>query len=328
MKQLPILIVGRRDDPHVASVVRSLEDGGAQFALLDTFGSLSDGLRLDVATGVSLQVGDGKWNTREFGAVWWRQKPRFVVPTATADHLYDYFFVHREWNHVIDFLAEETAGAFAINLRDRANFANNKLTQLKVAVECGFKVPETIVSNDVSAVASFVSGGGSQRCVYKPLTPYMPPSGMITYTSEIDIKQITSSPDTLRVAPGIFQKFIEKNYELRVTVVGDKTFSARIDPHHSVDSAVDWRKTIFDDIYLEHDLEPELNERILAIHRRFGLFFCAYDLIVDRSGAAYLLDVNPAGQWMWLESRLNYPISKHIAAALIDPPPGSPRHTG
>jgi hypothetical protein len=32
-----------------------------------------------------------------------------------------------------------------------------------------------------------------------------------------------------------------------------------------------------------------------------------------------LLDINPAGQWMWLESMLSFPIARRIAGLLGNP---------
>jgi hypothetical protein len=46
-----------------------------------------------------------------------------------------------------------------------------------------------------------------------------------------------------------------------------------------------------------HALDRELESRLLRLHKRLGLFYGAYDLIVDQEGNYYFLEVNPAGQW-------------------------------
>src|SRR6185369_8370443 len=48
-----------------------------------------------------------------------------------------------------------------------------------------FLVPDTLVSNDVDAIMDFVSKAAPKKYIYKPFTPYMPPTGLITFTSEV-----------------------------------------------------------------------------------------------------------------------------------------------
>ena len=312
--------MGHHADPHVAAVIQSLEKRECQFAILDSFGRAGHGIHHQISAGAVLEVGGSKRCLSEFSAVWWRQKPRFIVPTETPAVLYDYFFVHREWNHLIDFLGAETSHLFSINDREKNSIANNKITQLKSAVECGFAIPDSLISNDVDSVIEFMSKTEGRHYVYKPFTPYMPPSGKVTYTSIVDIPLLLENRDTIRAAPGLFQVFIEKQFELRITVVGSEVFAARINSHYSEKTQIDWRREIFADIYSEYELNDAFREKLIALHRTLGLFYCAYDLVVDDDGVPVLLDVNPAGQWMWLESRLGFPISGRIASALANPP--------
>lgn len=317
-----ILIVGHRGDPHVAAVIRALEQCGSQFAILDSFSRTGDGIHHEISSGAFLEVGGSKKRLSEFTAVWWRQKPRFVVPTETPAVLYDYFFVHREWNHLIDFLGMETSHLFSINDREKNAIANNKITHLRAAAECGFEIPASLISNDVDSVIEFMAKADGKKCVYKPFTPYMPPSGKITYTSMVDIPLLLENRDTIRAAPGLFQIFVDKQFELRVTVVGSEVFAARINSHYSSKAQIDWRREIFADIYSEYELPDTLREKLIGLHRRLGLFYCAYDFVVNHGDIPILLDVNPAGQWMWLESRLGFPVSERIASALANPPSG------
>ena len=49
-----------------------------------------------------------------------------------------------------------------------------------------------------------------------------------------------------------------------------------------------------------------------------GLSFACYDFIVDDDDQVYFLEVNSAGQWMWLEDELGLPISNRIAKILTE----------
>jgi glutathione synthase/RimK-type ligase-like ATP-grasp enzyme len=311
-----ILIVGHHADPHVAKVVDCLERNKSRYSILDAFEFSSGGLHLNLSSGLDVALGQSKHRLEDFSAIWWRQKPKFRIPTETATALYDYNFLHREWNHVLDCIASETTHLFSINNRAKASAAENKVVQLKLAISCGLSIPETLVTNDPTAAITFLSAFENRRYVYKPLTPYMAPTGTLTYTTLINSTMLRERGDSVRAAPGIFQVFVEKSFELRITVVGDAIFAARIHSHYSEDSAIDWRREIFADIYSRFSLESGFHEKLINFHHKLGLFFAAYDFVVDRAGELYLLDVNPAGQWMWLEEKLGFPISEEIATAL------------
>lgn len=59
---------------------------------------------------------------------------------------------------------------------------------------------------------------------------------------------------------------------------------------------IDWRRDVFADIYSAHTLDHDVKSRLLALHKRFGLFYGAYDLIVDEEENYFFMEVNPSGQ--------------------------------
>src|SRR5690348_4143766 len=112
-----ILIVGHRDDPHVAAVARHLKARSCLFSVLDSAEATFGGITHATSQSLSIQVGTEKQvPLSDCSAVWWRQKPGFTIP-GDAMALYDYYFVHREWNQVVDYLASETSCCFSINDR-------------------------------------------------------------------------------------------------------------------------------------------------------------------------------------------------------------------
>src|SRR5687768_8944486 len=113
-----ILIVGHASDPHVAAVARSLEKQRCGFTVLDSSTATAGGICHSVSRDANISIGISNLRLNECSAVWWRQKPGFVIPGDPLA-LYDYYFVHREWNHVIDYLGAETSSVFSINDRGR-----------------------------------------------------------------------------------------------------------------------------------------------------------------------------------------------------------------
>jgi glutathione synthase/RimK-type ligase-like ATP-grasp enzyme len=100
-----------------------------------------------------------------------------------------------------------------------------------------------------------------------------------------------------------------------VTVVGQKTFVVAIHSQDTEETQIDWRKG--SNISLEHtviDLPDDVRSRCISLVERLGLRFGAIDLIRDRSGDFWFLEINPNGQWAWIERRTGLPIT----AAIVD----------
>ncbi len=116
------------------------------------------------------------------------------------------------------------------------------------------------------------------------------------------------------MAPGIYQELIDKDHELRVTIVGNTLFAVRIFSQRHEATKLDWRNVVLGaDDHEVVVLDEQLAERLLEFHRRAGLIYGAYDVIIPKVGDPVFLEVNPAGQWMWLENLLEIPISKQLA---------------
>ena len=311
-----ILVIGNGSDPHVQAVLRCLKQLKSHAVLLDAYQLESEGLKCNLSENVKFAIGRDQISLSDITSIWWRQKAKPQTPADSVLGLYDYGFVQREWNTIFDFLAASTENSFSINNRCKAKLAENKAFQLKVASEFMLNAPKTIITNRFEQAAQYFERAGVRKCVYKSFSPYMPPNATMAYTTELDIAEIPSREfqETADATPGIFQELIEADHEIRVTVIGDKVFSARIDT--PTNQGVDWRTTIFKNRYSNVSLPKLLEEELLRYHNKLGLVFAAYDFIVNRRQDIFFLEANPSGQWMWLEQQLGMPISAAIAESL------------
>jgi len=53
---------------------------------------------------------------------------------------------------------------------------------------------------------------------------------------------------------------------------------------------------------------------------KLGLVFGCIDMIVTPRGEFIFLEINPNGQWLWIEELTGLPISEAIANTLANPP--------
>ena len=121
----------------------------------------------------------------------------------------------------------------------------------------------------------------------------------------------------LRLAPVTFQDYVHKVADIRVTVVGQDVFAAEILSQENKSSKVDWRAT--DDPALEHrehEVPSDVSSLCRALVQELGLRFGAIDFGLTQDGSYVFFEINPNGEWLWIETLLGYPIAERIAAWL------------
>jgi glutathione synthase/RimK-type ligase-like ATP-grasp enzyme len=189
--------------------------------------------------------------------------------------------------------------------------ADNKILQLKLAEKVGFSLPKSCITNS-SSKARFFLKNHTKLYIIKPLFV-----GKVTYKDGIGIIQTnlvdrSKKMNELCMAPSYFQEYCSKDYELRVTVIGQHFYSVRIDACNKID----WRKSPDKINYSVHKLPVSVKKKCLYFLDMLALNFGAFDFIV-KDGKYYFLEVNANGQWGWLEEKLNLPISKSIINFLL-----------
>jgi glutathione synthase/RimK-type ligase-like ATP-grasp enzyme len=122
----------------------------------------------------------------------------------------------------------------------------------------------------------------------------------------------------LRHAPLILQEYVPKEVELRITVVGERVFAAEIRSQASRVTQHDWRH--YDNeraTYAPSALPADVEQRCVRLVQALGLCFGAIDLIVTPEGEYVFLEINPNGQWAWVESLTGLPIADAVAELLM-----------
>jgi glutathione synthase/RimK-type ligase-like ATP-grasp enzyme len=315
-----VLIVGQEDDLHVRAVTEAIERRGGESALLDPYRTGEEASRLAYGfaggeRSAAVRAGRRWIDLRDVGAVWWRMKLLSGVSLITAGPAAQSDFVLREWRSALDSLDAFTPNAAWVNPRAADQSARHKPLQLACAQELGLAVPDTLVSNDPPAVAALMRSGGEH--IYKVLTWYFEVPDRMVFTSLVDETAVRDDPAAVATAPGIYQARIAKRHEIRATVVGERVFAVRVESQASDRTELDWRRDQYGVAYHAARLDPELDATLVAMNERLGLAFGAYDLIVTPAGEPVFLEVNPMGQWLWLERAAGVPITAAVADHLL-----------
>jgi glutathione synthase/RimK-type ligase-like ATP-grasp enzyme len=205
--------------------------------------------------------------------------------------------------------------ALWINPRNSNFNPNDKVIQLFLAKQLGFHIPPTLISTDPIKTSDFLEW--NVKSIYKVLTWFSEYPNKLIFTSRVDSKKVIDNADSIKVCPGIFQREIEKSFEFRVTTVGKKIFSVMIDSQTLERTKLDWRRNRFEVPYSIYNLPNKIENLINKMNIKLGLHFAAYDFIVTPNDEVYFLEVNPGGQWLWIENQTNLQISKALAEYML-----------
>jgi hypothetical protein len=320
-----ILVVSdRASDGHVAPVVRELTRRGHEVQVFDpavfpgraevTLDSTRRGVR------AALRWEEHDLDLDQVQSVWYRRPGDFVLPDQLLAG--EEKWIRLECQHLFRALWASTPGLW---VSDPAAIRQSslKLVQLKHAIELGFEVPRFTVTNDVSHAHRFIlacADGAVVKALANPAVEYPDHLGFL-YTHLItgqDLKLI----DTVRFGPTFLQEYIPKSMDIRVTVIGDACLAVGIDATQLGESRVDFRRAeIYDLPHRVVTLPREVARRCIGLVNRLGLRFGAIDLVLAPGERYLFLEINPNGQWYWLEEVTGVPLTKAMCDLLASTTP-------
>ncbi len=312
-----ILVLATEQDQHARVVTEKVTALGGHSTILDLSEfpqqlsmslRYSDGRRRFALRGAGV---GGELDLDDCRAIWWRrpQAPAVSPHIELASHR---LFATNETHEALTGLWYASE-AFWINDPVRDQVAHRKVYQLRVAQEVGLPVPDTLITSDPQAAQQFIDGQAGRPVVFKSFSalPEEWRETRVLGRQELDLLS------NVRYAPVIFQEYIEAVYDLRVTVTGDRIFAAAI---HSQETAykVDFRMDMANARVEAVRLPPPVERRLLALMRRLGLVYGAIDMRMTPTGEHVFLEINPAGQWLFVENVTGQPIAAELARLLLE----------
>lgn len=117
--------------------------------------------------------------------------------------------------------------------------AENKVFQLIVAQEFNFKLSGSIITNNISDLENFFNA----KSIIKPIS-----IGKVTFANKCNLHTtaiLKKYDSDICVTPVYVQKYINKKYEVRITIIDNYCFAVAI---KSVNK-VDWRISVLENEY-------------------------------------------------------------------------------
>lgn len=249
-------------------------------------------------------------------SVWYRRPDRFELPESLLPS--EAVWLRGECANFVDGVWANT-DALWVSDPHQLRRASLKIVQLQIAEQLGFRLPQYLVTNDPFRAREFV-GRHPEGVVVKTLsTPAIMGSdnsaGMV-YTHRLTAEDLDYLGSVAH-GPTQFQAFVSKRRDVRVTVIGDRLFAVGLESARVPDAMDDFRKAEIWDIPHVPVTIPESIERgCLELVRRLGLRFGAIDLLETPDGEHVFLEINPNGQWLWLEEMTGLPLVSAMADLL------------
>jgi hypothetical protein len=186
--------------------------------------------------------------------------------------------------------------------------AENKLVQALAATQLGIATPETIVTNDPGELKETFP----DEFIIKPLGPghfYEDGEARVVYSNVLrrDSPELTS----LGGAPFLAQRRLRARRHLRVVTVRRQLWAASIEGD---DWPVDWREApAAHSAFVPTEPPADVMRGATALAEHLNLGYSSQDWLLCEDGC-YAVDVNPAGQWLFLPE----PIASSVANAIAE----------
>jgi len=316
-----ILVLTQAQDAPAEIVLDKLRRRGAEVVVFDP-AQFPTNAQFVAAVGSDVR---GFWSKIKYNgdiidlervsAVWVR-RPGDPVPDKDIVDPIACSFVKQECKRLTDDVWASMACLWVPGRPAQLDLADFRLRQLQEAQNVGLSTPTSLVTNDPDDLVDFYQKHGG-NIISKLSGQTIDYTTFMRYTDRVSLFDVQAAR-TLRYAPALFQRYVPKKLELRITVVGAQAFAAEIDSQNSQRAYDDWRRYDYDRVlHQPHSLPEEISASCVRLVANFGLAFGAIDMILTPDGRYVFLELNPTGQWHWIEQLTGLPISEALCDLLV-----------
>ena len=190
---------------------------------------------------------------------------------------------------------------------DNLQAAEDRVYQLSVASRLGIATPQTVVSGDPDTIRRLLG----TDAVLKPLAG----GAFVNDRGEPHVVHTTLLTDDLlasgdfAAAPFVAQERIQARYHLRVVTLGSIVRTAALDADCW---PLDWRTAEGAHRSWRPHYAPEVEAQAKRLAQALRVGFSSQDWLIPVKGSPTFIDLNPAGQWMFLPEDVAQPVTEQL----------------
>lgn len=270
------------NDPHiqVSAISSNLNQGALQFE------NQEETLNLD-----------------KIKSVWFRRGSFYNLPISAIDNCNDdriKNFLRNEYTTFFSFIHSELRKkCFVLGNPEKSIL--NKIQVLNIARNIGFIVPKSIITTDAKEVRSFFKTSYLAKAINDLLEVEC--DGKVYQQRIKYFHHIKDSPDDFSLS--FFQEVINYVAEIRVFYLLGNCYTV---VNYGIENETIWTR---------YNLPHSVCRKIIKLMNEIDLNTGSIDLLLTGKGDYYFLEVNPVGQFEWLNYYGNFFLEKKIAEELI-----------
>jgi glutathione synthase/RimK-type ligase-like ATP-grasp enzyme len=311
--QARTLFLTNRDDVSVEYLIEKFKQHSDQYLRINSedIGLLE--FEVDPRGVIRCLVENIAYDLSQVHSVLFKRVPsKFNTPIEDPDRPY----LNNERKHFFEGLYLTFSGAKWINPMFLTQIAERKIYQLHTASRLGLSTPKSILTNKSATALQFLRGNNAS--IIKPVSNGLQVLKETTYSIYTTEISATGFEDLDLAAtfetPVFLQEKVTNRADIRVTIVGQYIFTVKITKDGD---DVDWRKPDIKKRYELIQLPKKLEKNLLSMNAFFGMIYSAIDLILTPEGEYIFLEINPVGEWVWLEHELGIDISGKLIQELL-----------
>lgn len=316
-----ILILSDINDAHADAVQEELESANEKYirfnlnksTLIDTY------VKYDSNGEWIITTPDNVFSVSNISSIWNRRTYVELLLEESLDDSPDFKIWKNEWNKTLLGIYNSINNRPWLNFYRNSQLAENKYIQMSLAKKIGLVMPPIIVSNEKDKLIEFASKYEyvALKLMHQDFYKSNSDGFLGMYVNKLTVKELNNFQE-VGENPIALQSYIPKKYEARYTVVGNEHFVCKIDSQASSIANSDWRR--YDLAHTPHSIiEPPtfIKEKVSVLMKELNLNYGALDFIIDKEDNWIFLEINPMGQYLWIEHLTGLKISHAIAKWLI-----------
>jgi glutathione synthase/RimK-type ligase-like ATP-grasp enzyme len=302
-----IVVLSNSLDVTADYVCSRLEHGQFDYVRLDTDYLTGKTELLYKFDNLSLVVDHRTLVPENINSIWYRRPQPLKPPVEKTFEKGEQSHALSEWSAAIEgFLAHIPTKLWINHPRNNASAAS-KLEQLSRAKRLGLTIPKTLVTQSFEETIEFWKEC-KESLVVKPISHgYIERENSqedtLIFTNEVTLDQLNNNRELLSLCPTLFQEKIEKIYDIRINVIDDEVIAVAIYASKQDKlQTIDIRKNNMQNVRYELVTLPSiLINKILELCHSYELRFAAIDMAFTKDYKWVFFEVNPNGQWAWLD---------------------------
>ncbi len=290
---------------------------------INSYDLLDAGFCIDISDNrYTMAVNGQEIDLKTVGAVWFRKFGFFrksqqyqsifrTFGTDVADN------ISKEFSSVLGAVTGVLKDKTWLTLPEATNL--NKIEVLIEASNCGINIPNSVVTTSKTVLQDnpdlYIT-----KSIKDPWILRKSEAKSDIFTMFTTVVKQTDLPHIPSVFfPSLIQKKVEKEYEIRSFFLAGKFYSMAIFSQLDDQTEVDFRRYNWQvpNRTVPYTLPKELERKLKKLIKRFKLNCCSVDLIRNKEGNYFFLEINPTGQFGMVDFPCNYNLHHEVARTLI-----------